>query len=313
MRVIDLFAGCGSMSLGFQNVGFEIVAAFDNWKPAIDVYKRNFNHDVTNMDLLNVNDREIFKKYNPDMIIGGPPCQDFSSAGKRDEDLGRADLTTSFAEVIANVKPKWFVMENVARIKKSKTLLKSFKIFKDAGYGLTSKVLNASLCGVPQLRKRYFLIGEFGGKDNALEYYLEKNLSKKPMTVYDYLGNDLGIKYYYRHPRSYKRRGVFSIYEPSPTIRGVNRPIPKGYKRHPGDAADVSGNVRPLSTIERSYIQTFPKNFVFKGNKSNLEQMIGNAVPVKLAEYIANSILEYIEGRKKHSPKKGESTQLSLF
>ncbi|MBA7633663.1 hypothetical protein ES703_41234 [subsurface metagenome] len=133
------------------------------------------------------------------------------------------------------------------------------------------------------------------------------------MTVYDYLGNDLGIKYYYRHPRSYKRRGVFSIYEPSPTIRGVNRPIPKGYKRHPGDAADVSGNVRPLSTIERSYIQTFPKNFVFKGNKSNLEQMIGNAVPVKLAEYIANSILEYIEGRKKHSPKKGESTQLSLF
>lgn len=313
MRVTDLFAGCGSMSLGFENAGFKIVSAFDNWKPAMDVYKANFSHDVINIDLSKVNDYGIFRKYSPDMIIGGPPCQDFSSAGKRNEGLGRANLTISFARVMANVEPKWFVMENVERIKKSETLQKSLKIFKHAGYGLTSKVLNASLCGVPQLRKRYFLIGEFGGKDNALEYYLEKNLSKKPMTVYDYLGDELGIKYYYRHPRSYKRRGVFSIHEPSPTVRGVNRPIPKGYKEHPGDAADISGHVRPLSTIERSYIQTFPKNFIFRGNKSNLEQMIGNAVPVKLAEYVAKCILEYIGGCENHSPKKREPTQLSLF
>jgi DNA (cytosine-5)-methyltransferase 1 len=115
------------------------------------------------------------------------------------------------------------------------------------------------------------------------------------MTVFDYLGHDLGIEYFYRHPRSYKRRAIFSIYEPSPTVRGVNRPIPKTYKKHEGDTCDVNEKLRPLSTIERSYIQTFPKTFKFHGNKSDLEQMIGNAVPVKLAEYVARCILQYIQ------------------
>ena len=113
------------------------------------------------------------------------------------------------------------------------------------------------------------------------------------MSIHDYLGNKLGIEHYYRHPRSYMRRGVFSIYEPSPTIRGVNRPIPKGYKKHEGDLADIS-KIRPLTTKERSLIQTFPENFVFNGTKTNLEQIIGNAVPVKLAQFVANCINEYI-------------------
>lgn len=96
------------------------------------------------------------------------------------------------------------------------------------------------------------------------------------------------------HPRSYNRRAVFSVYEPSSTIRGVNRPIPIGYQKHHADKADpADGNVRSLTTKERSYIQTFPESFVFKGNKSNMEQAIGNAVPVKLAEYVARHILDY--------------------
>ena len=138
------------------------------------------------------------------------------------------------------------------------------------------------------------MIGVHQGKDNELIPYLEKNLSKKSMTVRDYMGNKLGIEYYYRHPRSYKRRGIFSIDEPSPTIRGVNRPIPTTYQKHPGDVVPLSSNVRPLTTQERSYIQTFPDNFIWEGSKTNLEQMIGNAVPVKLAEYVANAILDYV-------------------
>jgi len=109
----------------------------------------------------------------------------------------------------------------------------------------------------------------------------------------DYFGESLGLEFYYRHPRSYARRGIFSIYEPSPTVRGVNRPMPKTYKKHNGDKCEPSDKVRALTTIERSYIQTFPKTFEFEGTKSNLEQMIGNAVPVKLAEYIANCIKEF--------------------
>ena len=95
------------------------------------------------------------------------------------------------------------------------------------------------------------------------------------------------------HPRSYNRRAVFSIHEPSATIRGVNRPIPETYKKHHADKADISEGVRSLTSKERSYIQTFPEEFEFVGSKTNIEQAIGNAVPVKLAEYVARCLLEY--------------------
>jgi len=300
IRTVDLFSGCGGMSLGFQNAGFEILAAFDNWKPAVEVYKENFEHPIYDFDLSTTKSKEFINQLKPNLIIGGPPCQDFSSAGKRDDTLGRADLTISYAEIVSFVKPQFFVMENVERIKKSGVLRQAIEIFKEAGYGLTMEVLDASLCGVPQARKRFFLVGKLNENDNFLTPYFSKNLSKKPMTVFDYLGNSLDTEYYYRHPRSYKRRGVFSIHEPSATIRGVNRPIPAGYPGHSGDPVDVSDNVRPLTTIERSYIQTFPKTFKFNGTKTNVEQIIGNAVPVKLGEYVARCISEFIVDKKEN-------------
>jgi DNA (cytosine-5)-methyltransferase 1 len=310
MRTIDLFSGCGGLSLGFQNAGFEIVAGFDNWQPAISIYEKNFNHPIIKLDLTEVTDFDIFKKYNADMIIGGPPCQDFSSAGKRNEQ-SRADLTIKFAEIVAEVKPNYFVMENVDRITTTKTLKIALEIFKKNAYGLSQKILNASLCGVPQARKRFFLIGILGEKDNILAPYLEKNLAKEPLTIFDYLGNDLGIEHYYRHPRSYARRAIFSIYEPSPTIRGVNRPIPKTYQFHEGDTTKELEKVRPLTTLERSYLQTFPKKFNWLNlSKSDLEQVIGNAVPVKLAEYVADCIKEYTNDKYANNEMK-QPTKLS--
>lgn len=300
MKTVDLFSGCGGMSLGFQNSGFDILAAFDKWEPAIKVYKDNFSHPIFDYDLSTQESLDFIKDLKPQLIIGGPPCQDFSSAGKRDETLGRADLTLSFAKIIEGCKPDWFVMENVERILKSSILKEAIKIFKSAGYGLSYEVLDASHCGVPQSRKRFFLVGNLASKDGFLNPYFIKNQTRKSLTIYDYLGTSLGIEYYYRHPRSYLRRGVFSIYEPSPTIRGVNRPIPKGYKSHSGDPVEISPNLRPLTTIERSYIQTFPKGFVFNGSKTDLEQAIGNAVPVKLAEFVAHCISEYIQDKEKN-------------
>jgi len=292
MKLIDLFSGCGGLSLGFQNAGFEIVAGFDYWKPAITVYQENFAHPVINIDLSELYDFSIFKEYEPDIIIGGPPCQDFSSAGKRTEHL-QANLTVKFAEIVVAVKPTYFVMENVDRIVTTKTIQKAINIFKMCGYGLTSRILNSSLYGVPQLRKRFFLIGELEREDDTFRRFLDRPLTDKPLTIFDYLGDSLGIEHYYRHPRSYLRRAVFSIYEPSPTVRGVNRPIPKTYQFHPNDTLKDINQLRPLTTIERSYLQTFPKDFKWANlAKSDLEQMIGNAVPVKLAEFIANSILQ---------------------
>lgn len=298
METVDLFSGCGGLSLGFQNAGFEILAAFDKWEPAVKVYRDNFDHPIYDTDLSSKEGLEFIQKLRPHMIIGGPPCQDFSSAGKRDETLGRADLTLSYAKIVATCKPEWFVMENVERITKSKVIKDAIHIFKKAGYGISHQVLDASFCGVPQARKRFFLIGHLQSKDNFLNPYFAKNQSEQPMTVYDYLGKSLGVEHYYRHPRSYKRRGVFSIHEPSPTIRGVNRPIPKGYNKHDGDPVQIDEKVRPLTTKERSLIQTFPETFIFNGSKTDLEQIIGNAVPVKLAEYVANCINDYITDRQ---------------
>ena len=292
MRTVDLFCGCGGMSLGFQEASFDIVAAYDNWEPAINIYEKNFNHPIFNMDLYSDKAAEHIKKYKPDLIIGGPPCQDFSIAGNRQ--MGeRANLTIRYAEIISIIKPEWFVMENVYNIERMPVLSEAINIIKKAGYGITNKVLDASYCGVPQARHRFFMIGHMGDADGFLEPILEKNLSEKRMTVFDYLGNSLKTEYYYMHPRSYNRRAVFSIYEPSATIRGVNRPIPDNYKKHHGDKADISDGVRSLTSKERSYIQTFPKDFKFDGNKTNVEQAIGNAVPVKMAEYVAKCINEY--------------------
>lgn len=241
---------------------------------------------------------EAVSSNSPQMIIGGPPCQDFSSAGKRNEDNGRGDLTVSYAKIVANVKPEWFVMENVARILKTNKLVEAKKAFKEAGYGLSYTVLDASLCGVPQKRKRFIMVGKLGADDGFLDDILKKNQSDKPLTVAEALGDKIDVKYYYRHPRSYVRRGVFSVDEPSPTIRGVNRPIPHGYTLHNGDPVTSLEGVRPLTTEERALIQTFPPDFEFIGSKSEQEQMIGNAVPVNLGTYVGKCIAQYIRERE---------------
>lgn len=313
MNIVDLFCGCGGLSLGFEIAGFDVVAGYDNWAAAINVYKKNFNHPINQIDLSNVEEAcKHISSYEPNMIIGGPPCQDFSSAGLRNEDNGRGNLTLCYAEIISNLRPEWFVMENVATITKTKKLAGAKAIFREAGYGLTQITLNAALCGVPQKRKRFFLIGKLGAEDDFLLPYILNNLSENEMTVKDYFGDKIDVEYYYRHPRSYARRGVFSVNEPSPTIRGVNRPIPAGYTIHANDPVDSLDGIRPLTTKERSMIQTFPETYHFIGSKSEIEQMIGNAVPVNLGKFVATAIWDFIEKRS-IIPSVSTSKQLNLF
>ena len=315
MKVVDLFCGCGGLSLGFEKAGMDVVAAFDNWTDALAVYRNNFSHPAIKADLMDV-DASVaaIRTFEPDMLIGGPPCQDFSSAGKRDEDNGRGDLTIAYANIVSKVHPNWFVMENVERILKTQKLQDALAIFRAAGYGLTYTVLNAALCGVPQKRKRFVMIGKLGEADDFIKKTLLENLSDHEMSVAEYFGDKLDINYYYRHPRSYVRRGIFSTQEPSATIRGVNRPMPKGYKLHPGDPVESLEGIRPLTYKERSMIQTFPEEFSFEGSKTDIEQMIGNAVPVNLGFYVADAIFRFSgEERKIVKSFKPNIKQLEIF
>lgn len=298
MNVVDLFSGCGGLSLGFENAGFNIIKAFDNWRPAVETYNMNFTHQCEMLDLSREEAIIKINELKPDIIIGGPPCQDFSIAGKGNHQGEKANLTLSFAKIVSKVKPNIFVMENVYNIERMNILKEAVDIFKKNGYGLTSEIWDASYMNVPQARKRFIMIGKIGEQDNFLLDTLKNNLSKTQTTLRDYLGNSLKTDYYYMHPRSYARRAIYSIDEPSATIRGVNRPIPQNYQFHKADKSKNIKKIRALTSTERSYIQTFPVNFHWAGSKTEVEQLIGNAVPVNMANFIANGINEYLNTLK---------------
>lgn len=314
MRIVDLFCGGGGLSYGLEQAGHKIVAAYDWWQPALDFYNRNISsHHAYKLDLSDVERAAIeIRRWKPEAIVGGPPCQDFSSAGKRNENGGRASLTTAYAQIVAAVRPKMFVMENVSRAIKTKIYRQALRTLKEAGYDLAVAILDASLCGVPQARRRIVVVGGLGISVSEIIDIYRAHQSHKPMTIRDYLGDELKLDYYYRHPRSYARRGIFSVDEPSPTIRGVNRPIPLGYPGHEGDAVPITTpGLRPLTTRERSRIQTFPATWDLCGRKSDVEQIIGNAVPCALGEFIGRALTAF-EGVP-HSRAHSDSGSVSVF
>lgn len=297
MRVADLFSGCGGMSAGFQAAGFDVVMAAEKWDAARAVYNENFDHEASAVDLSDlVESTYLVNRTQPDMIVGGPPCQDFSAAGQRRE-TGRADLTIVFAEIVRAVRPQWFVMENVPSVASSAAYSHARPTLAGAGYGMTEVVLDASQFDVPQIRKRFFCVGCLGEKDGFLTAHLEELRRESRMSVRDYLGDEFGIDIYYRHPRNWGRRAIYSIDEPAATIRSTNRPIPPKYRLHENDASNTLEGIRQLTPFERARIQTFAQTFGFKGTRTDIDTMVANAVPVDLARRVGETITLYERGR----------------
>ena len=160
--VLDLFSGCGGMSLGFEQAGFEIKLGIDNWNDALLTFKNNHkNSNILENDLSLLEPSEIGID-SIDVIIGGPPCQGFSIAGKRIIEDDRNDLYKSFVRFVDYFKPKAFVMENVPNIlsmEKGVVKSKIIKDFSSLGYNVNCQVLMSSDYGVPQNRKRAFFVG----------------------------------------------------------------------------------------------------------------------------------------------------------
>lgn len=303
MPVVDLFCGCGGLSKGFELAGFNIVAAFDSWQSAITCYSANFNHNAQYLDLDDVEGAvNMIRPYAPRIIIGGPPCQEFSNAGKRKEGP-LADLTYKYSQIITTLRPQFFVMENVPRAKESQAYARARALYKRCNYGLTEVILDASRCGVPQHRNRFFCIGALNTPDGFLIEDIFRHYIGEEITVADYFANNnigLDIEAYYRHPTTYSRRAIFGTNEVAPTIRGVNRPKPATYNHHDNDAVpeDQMDGIMQLTPRQRATIQTFPQNYQFDNlqiSRCDLEQMIGNAVPVELAHFVANRLQEYIQ------------------
>jgi DNA (cytosine-5)-methyltransferase 1 len=300
LRAVDLFSGCGGLSRGLQDAGIPVLAAVDHWAPARTIYARNFKHAVLDIDLADVKGAAaILAHYRPTLVAGGPPCQDFSAAGTRREGA-RADLTRAYAAIVARLKPRWVVMENVPQVRASASYQAAREILKAAGYGLTERVLDASRCGVPQTRKRFFAIGRLDGEDGELDAAIDAALSPAPLGLRAYLGREAASwpEAYYRHPRTYERRAIYTLDEPSATIRGVNRPRPKTYgtaeRPYHGQDAVKADHVQALTLEQRARIQTFPQDWDWCRDvlaKTDIEQAIGNAVPVALGAFVGRLIL----------------------
>lgn len=166
-RIVDLFCGAGGLSHGFKEAGYEIILGLDNFEEAIETFKNNnpesivVNGDIRNNEIKKCLYGKI-KGINIDIILGGPPCQGFSHAGKRIIDDPRNYLFREFVEIINNKKPLVFVMENVEgmlSLNKGKTYKSIVEYLKNIGYKMVAKKLNAAEFGVTQLRKRVFIIG----------------------------------------------------------------------------------------------------------------------------------------------------------
>lgn len=168
--VLDLFCGCGGLSLGFEKAGYDVLLGVDIWKDALETYK--FNHHNSNVlcaDMSTLTGKEVGNLLGTkkvDVIIGGPPCQGFSIAGKRIVNDERNKLYKGFVRMVSYFKPRAFVMENVPNILSiGEGVVKQSILddFQDLGYQVGTKVLLASDYGVPQNRRRAVFVGMQNG------------------------------------------------------------------------------------------------------------------------------------------------------
>jgi DNA (cytosine-5)-methyltransferase 1 len=167
MKIIDLFAGCGGLSLGFTNSGFESVLAVEKDAWACETYSFNLHKNILNTEIQNLLDLDAlnFPKEIVEGIVGGPPCQGFSLSGNRDPKDPRNSLFMEFKRFVSFYSPKFFVMENVPGILSMKTHEGRFvkdiilEEFNSLGYTTEVRILNAAEFGVPQTRRRVLFIG----------------------------------------------------------------------------------------------------------------------------------------------------------
>lgn len=178
LKVVSLFSGAGGMDLGFINAGFEIVWANDLLEDAVNSYRKNIGKHLLKGDITKISSEDI--PNNPDVIIGGFPCQGFSVANtRRTTEDKRNFLYKEMLRIIADKNPKFFVAENVKgllSLAKGKVFEMIKSDFESLGYKVEARILNAAEYGVPQARERVIIIGNRIGVENPFPvktHYLE--------------------------------------------------------------------------------------------------------------------------------------------
>jgi DNA (cytosine-5)-methyltransferase 1 len=321
MKVVSLFSGCGGLDLGFKKAGFDVIWANDIDREIVDTYSYNYPETILcSSDLMSVPYENI---PSAEGIIGGPPCQAWSEGGRmRGLNDPRGRVFLHFIEVIRKKQPSFFVAENVPGLLSSlhrKTFDQFMRLFREAGYVLSYRILNSLNYKIPQERKRVIIVGF--NKRLKRRFQFPSALSKSPISLRQAIGDitEYPVPYgakqlvrrnlsranhdYYVGPFDLKymsRNRVRSWNESSFTIQALakNAPIhpraPKMLYVNPNKRIfkpSFEYLYRRLSVRECARIQTFPDSFLFFYSKIQAAyRMIGNAVPSRLAYVIADSI-----------------------
>jgi len=312
--VISIFAGCGGSSLGYKLAGFKELLAIDFDKNAEETFRINFPEiPFWNKDIKTIKGQDIInfcniKKGELDILDGSPPCQGFSTAGKRKVIDERNDLFKEYVRLINDLEPKIFIMENVSGMIKGKMkgkFIEIMKTLKELDYNVKCKLLNAMYYNVPQNRQRLFFIG------------IRKDLNKEPIfpkpnynviTVKEALKNvkfeevpelTKSVKLYVNkmkqgqslsdvNGKGYQTIRIY-YHKPCPTLAKLKAAIGFGMLIHPTEN-------RVLSIAEMKRLSSFPDDFIFSGKWIDAKQRIGNAVMPNqmkaIAEILKKEILE---------------------
>lgn len=316
-KVVSLFSGIGGLDLGFEQAGFELVWANDMDKYAVETYKANVNNNIV------CNDIRIAKKDIPnhDVLIGGFPCQPFSTLGKLQgfDDEKRGTLFFEIKDILQKHDTKVVVLENVKNIinhDNGKTFNRILTELDEIGYDCYYHILNSKDYGVPQRRNRMFLVGL------NRKYFKEKEFifpaeQKLEVTTQDLLDEDVPYEYFLTKKIS---KTILSTgtknYKAKPTI---DQPISKtltatmhkmhrasqdnyvtddkNFKKHKTD--DNRINVRKLTPNECRKLQGFPDDWQQVVSDAQAYKQFGNAVTVNVAYAVAKDLKEYMDKNKK--------------
>ncbi|MFH1694416.1 MAG: DNA cytosine methyltransferase [Patescibacteria group bacterium] len=320
--VVDLFCGAGGLSKGFEQAGFKVLLGIDNIPLFTETFRQNhLNSEVMSGDIRKISVPDIQKKIGRkrvDVVVGGPPCQGFSMAGKRDPSDPRNSLFMEFIRIVDGLAPKYFVMENVRGLlsmtTKNGEMVKDIiqEEFRKIGYYVESNVLLAANYGVPQKRRRIVFIGTkmkknitfpepthsntpfktIGGKEIKKWVSVKEVLLPRKEVDASFFHSQAMIDGFRKRKEHNKKAGkgfgwqILRMDEPSFTISAR-------YYKDGGDALVMydEKTVRMLTPRECARIQGFPDDFEFCGSKRDVYTQIGNAVPPPLARAIAKEIL----------------------
>jgi DNA (cytosine-5)-methyltransferase 1 len=311
--VISTFAGCGGSSLGYHWAGFKELLAIDFDKNSCEVLKANFDFPIWEREITKVSAEEILnfckiEKGELDILDGSPPCQGFSTAGKRKLTDSRNDLFKDYIRLIDGLQPKVFVMENVSGMMKGRYRGKFNEILselKNTGYNVKCKLMNAMWYDVPQARERLIFIG---ARNDLQKYPTFPAHNKIFISVFEALANcpvDDEIKY----PTDILNKYVSKMregegadkYHPKHHYFNVRKlhhkkPAPTLTKLFMQGAAGLIHykDYRFITITEAKRICSFPDNFILLGSFEQKWARLGNAVMPKMMYHIAKHIKETI-------------------